>query len=115
VTRKISEHFAGEHYCGDFPGAGGYLLRNEVMIYLVREDIRVGLDAPGWYWWNAKEGNGHNFGGPFETTREAYAAAFSYYPEMAKGKHHARYEALLKQEAPPSVYRGTRRLKRMVK
>lgn len=85
---RVRSPLEGEHYCGDFPGAGGVTLRNKVHVYY-HESSLVSDRAPGFYWWNAKEGNGHNRGGPFSSAWAAYADAFSYYPAMAECEKHA--------------------------
>lgn len=77
---------AAEHFCGEFMGAG-HMLRNYVSIYF--SDWRC---EPGWYWSNLKEGNGHNYGGPFDSDVQAFANALSFYPEMATAD---RYPAFL--------------------
>ncbi len=100
---------AGDHFCGDFPGAGGVMLRNYVMIYRVNWEHE---DAPmGWYWWNAKEGNGTTKGGPFPTAWACFAGAMEVYPLMSKGERHALWLSL----SPVVVYAPRRGLRRMVR
>lgn len=103
---------ATEHYCGEFPGAGGHMLRNKVWIYLVDW---VPDDCPeGWYWWNPKEGNGVIKGGPFKSAWDCYAGALLVYPEMAKGDHHHVWVSLT-PKVEPITYAPRRGLRRTVR
>lgn len=71
-----TDPYAGEFFCGDFPGASGHPLRNYVHVFW--SDWRC---EAGWHWWNAKEGNGHCYSErAFATAKEAFDNAKSFYP-----------------------------------
>lgn len=89
MTPAPYDPLLGEHYCGKFPGAGGVMLANKISIYAVDLDGVYG--GPSYRWWNAKEGNGHNHGGPFASSVAAFADALKHYPAMAECDTYAEY------------------------